>query len=167
MSDVKTGSCLVCGEPATFKCSRCSREGGLDLFYCSKEHQTLVSLSRTRLNSRQRDRYGVNTVLDHSSLTCASLDQMVDRSGPRTNLSAAATRIRSAFRPSRRLKRTASCSGSKRRLLLPGSARSMDAFTKLAGASERSTVGQVSQKQGPHLFFPLFLGSNCCLSRIA
>ncbi|KAG0657140.1 hypothetical protein C6P46_006637 [Rhodotorula mucilaginosa] len=42
MSDVKTGSCLVCGEPATFKCSRCSREGGIDLFYCSKEHQTLL-----------------------------------------------------------------------------------------------------------------------------
>ncbi|GAA5880632.1 hypothetical protein JCM3774_000559 [Rhodotorula dairenensis] len=42
MSDTATGECLVCGKAATLRCSRCSQEGGISLFFCSKEHQMLV-----------------------------------------------------------------------------------------------------------------------------
>ncbi|GAA5990817.1 hypothetical protein JCM10908_000031 [Rhodotorula pacifica] len=36
------GSCLVCGKESTLRCSACASKGGIDLFFCSKEHQKLI-----------------------------------------------------------------------------------------------------------------------------
>ncbi|GAA5990795.1 hypothetical protein JCM10908_000018 [Rhodotorula pacifica] len=40
-SPASTSDCCVCGAESTLKCSACAR-AGIDLFFCSKEHQKLV-----------------------------------------------------------------------------------------------------------------------------
>ncbi|GAA6043789.1 hypothetical protein JCM8097_007706 [Rhodosporidiobolus ruineniae] len=41
MSQSTTGPCLVCGEETTSRCEACC-QAGIDLFFCSREHQKLV-----------------------------------------------------------------------------------------------------------------------------
>ena len=41
----ESSACLLCGAPSTLRCSACALKAGIDLFFCSKEHQKLV---RTR-----------------------------------------------------------------------------------------------------------------------
>ncbi|GAA6043791.1 hypothetical protein JCM8097_007708 [Rhodosporidiobolus ruineniae] len=41
MSQSTSGPCLVCGEETTSRCEAC-RQAGIDLFFCSREHQKLV-----------------------------------------------------------------------------------------------------------------------------
>ncbi|GAA6041060.1 hypothetical protein JCM8097_004695 [Rhodosporidiobolus ruineniae] len=41
MSQSTAGPCLVCGEETTSRCEAC-RQAGIDLFFCSKEHQKLL-----------------------------------------------------------------------------------------------------------------------------
>lgn len=37
------GKCLACGKASTLRCSSCTNKGGIDLFFCSRAHQKLVS----------------------------------------------------------------------------------------------------------------------------
>ncbi|GAA5990854.1 hypothetical protein JCM10908_000046 [Rhodotorula pacifica] len=37
-----TNACLLCGIPSTLRCSTCASEAGIDLYYCSPEHQKLT-----------------------------------------------------------------------------------------------------------------------------
>ncbi|CDR48952.1 RHTO0S21e02366g1_1 [Rhodotorula toruloides] len=41
MDTQTTGECMVCGREAKHRCSAC-RKAGIDLFFCSSEHQRLV-----------------------------------------------------------------------------------------------------------------------------
>ncbi|GAA6043829.1 hypothetical protein JCM8097_002074 [Rhodosporidiobolus ruineniae] len=41
MSQSTSGPCLVCGEETTTRCEAC-RQAGIDLFFCSREHQKLL-----------------------------------------------------------------------------------------------------------------------------
>ncbi|GAA6041079.1 hypothetical protein JCM8097_004709 [Rhodosporidiobolus ruineniae] len=41
MNQSTTGPCLVCGEETTSRCEAC-RQAGIDLFFCSREHQKLL-----------------------------------------------------------------------------------------------------------------------------
>ncbi|GAA6043774.1 hypothetical protein JCM8097_007696 [Rhodosporidiobolus ruineniae] len=41
MSHSASGPCLVCGEETTSRCEAC-RQAGIDLFFCSREHQKLI-----------------------------------------------------------------------------------------------------------------------------
>lgn len=35
--------CMVCGKPSTLRCSQCLKVGHQDFWFCSREHQKLVS----------------------------------------------------------------------------------------------------------------------------
>ena len=45
MSSHGEKKCCVCGAPSTMRCSACSK-AGVDLYFCSAEHQKLVSIAR-------------------------------------------------------------------------------------------------------------------------
>ncbi|GAA5992884.1 hypothetical protein JCM10908_001390 [Rhodotorula pacifica] len=36
------GECLVCGASTSTRCSSCAAKSGIDLYFCSKEHQKLI-----------------------------------------------------------------------------------------------------------------------------
>jgi len=49
-----TGECVVCGKETVTRCSACAKSGTEWMFFCSTEHQKLVSSSRPLLSARIR-----------------------------------------------------------------------------------------------------------------
>lgn len=48
MSTISPGHCVVCGQETWLRCSACSTHSLDWMFFCSREHQALVSLSLDR-----------------------------------------------------------------------------------------------------------------------
>jgi len=98
-SPVDSGECVVCGQVTTTRCSSCASHGTGWMYFCSREHQKLVSLPFGCFDSRTREltfhfsfpfRVFIHPFLLFFALTTTPID--LDRSGLLTSESAASTR---------------------------------------------------------------------------